>query len=246
MWITCGKTVEKSKKCVDKTIKSKIISLMCCVLIMFALTSIFSHIVAVSMSKSNGITIVLDAGHGSRDGGSVGVNGTIEKEINLKYTLALKEKLVSAGYYVELTRENDEPLYSPFASNKKLSDMQARLGIIKKVNPNLVISIHMNSFPLATAHGATTYYRKGDESGKTIADTIQSSLHTYIDSPNTKSKIGDYYILNASYYTAVLIECGFISNPEEEARLNTDEYMNELLDAVVNGVILHFGNYQRA
>lgn len=246
LWITCGKPVEKSKKHVDKTLKNRIISIICCVLIMFILSSIFSHIVSVTMSKANGITIVLDAGHGARDGGSVGVGGTIEKDINLKYTLALKDKLVKVGYYVELTRANDEPLYKPFASNKKLSDMKARLATIKRVNPNLVISIHMNSFPISTAHGATTYYRKGDESGKVIADTIQSSLHTYINSPNTHSKVGDYYILNASYYTAVLIECGFLSNREEEEKLNTDEYMNKLLDAVVNGVIVHFGNYQRA
>lgn len=216
---------------------------MCCVLVMFVLSFLFSHIVAVSMSRSNGITIVLDAGHGARDGGSVGVNGTIEKDINLTYTLALKEKLVKAGYYVELTRENDEALYSPFAKNKKLSDMKARLDFIKKVNPNLVISIHMNSFPLSTAHGASTYYRDGDESGKAVADLIQKSLNTYIDAPNTKSKVGDYYILNASYYTAVLIECGFLSNADEEARLNSKEYMNKLLDAVVNGILLHFGNY---
>ena len=71
-----------------------------CVLIMFVLSFVFSGIVAVSMSRANGITIVLDAGHGARDGGSIGVNGTIEKDINLKYTLALKDKLVSAGYYV--------------------------------------------------------------------------------------------------------------------------------------------------
>lgn len=219
---------------------------MGCVLVMFVLSFFFSHAVAISISKSNGITIVIDAGHGARDGGSVGANGTIEKEINLKYALALKDKLISAGYYVEMTRENDDALYSPLANNKKLSDMQARLSIIKRVNPNLVISIHMNSFPITTAHGATTYYRKGDESGKTVADLIQKSLNTYIQAPNTKSKEGDYYILNASYYTAVLIECGFLSNPEEETNLNNEEYMHKLLDAIINGVILHFGNYQVA
>lgn len=211
---------------------------------MFCLSFVFSHIVAISMSKSNGITIVLDAGHGARDGGSVGVNGTIEKEINLRYTLALKDKLVEAGFYVELTRKNDEPLYSPLADNKKMSDMRARLNTIKRTNPNLVISVHMNSFPLATAHGATTYYRKGDESGKEVADVIQKSLNQYVSAPNSKGKVGDYFILNSSYYTAVLIEFGFLSNPSEEAMLNTEEYMNNLLDAVVKGVLLHFGNYQ--
>ena len=211
------------------------------VLIMFLLTFAFSHIVAVSASEYNGITIVLDAGHGGRDGGSVGVNGTIEKEINLKYTLALKEKLVSAGYRVELTRKTDDGLYLESAKNKKMSDLNARMEIIKRANPNLVISIHMNSFSSPSAHGASTYYRSGDESGQIVSDLIQQSLNTYLGAPSTTGKVGDYYILNESYYTAVLIECGFLSNPEEERLLNTDEYLKKFVDAVYNGILLYFG-----
>ena len=208
---------------------------------MFLLTFAFSHIVAVSASGYNGITIVLDAGHGGRDGGSVGVNGTIEKEINLKYTLALKEKLVSAGYRVELTRKTDDGLYLESAKNKKMSDLNARMEIIKRANPNLVISIHMNSFSSQSAHGASTYYRSGDESGQIVSDLIQQSLNTYLGAPSTKGKVGDYYILNESYYTAVLIECGFLSNPEEEHLLNTDEYLEKFVDAVYNAILLYFG-----
>ena len=211
------------------------------VMIMFLLTFAFSHIVAVSASGYNGITIVLDAGHGGRDGGSVGVNGTIEKEINLKYTLALKEKLVSAGYRVELTRKTDDGLYLESAKNKKMSDLNARMEIIKRANPNLVISIHMNSFSSPSAHGASTYYRSGDESGQIVSDLIQQSLNTYLGAPSTTGKVGDYYILNESYYTAVLIECGFLSNPEEERLLNTDEYLKKFVDAVYNGILLYFG-----
>lgn len=211
------------------------------VLIMFLLTFAFSHIVAVSASGYNGITIVLDAGHGGRDGGSVGVNGTIEKEINLRYTLALKEKLVSAGYRVELTRKTDDGLYLESAKNKKMSDLNARMEIIKRANPNLVISIHMNSFSSQSAHGASTYYRSGDESGQIVSDLIQQSLNTYLGAPSTKGKVGDYYILNESYYTAVLIECGFLSNPEEEHLLNTDEYLEKFVDAVYNAILLYFG-----
>ncbi len=208
---------------------------------MFLLTFAFSHIVAVSASGYNGITIVLDAGHGGRDGGSVGVNGTIEKEINLRYTLALKEKLVSAGYRVELTRKTDDGLYLESAKNKKMSDLNARMEIIKRANPNLVISIHMNSFSSPSAHGASTYYRSGDESGQIVSDLIQQSLNTYLGAPSTKGKVGDYYILNESYYTAVLIECGFLSNLEEERLLNTDEYLKKFVDAVYNAILLYFG-----
>ena len=211
------------------------------VLVMFLLSLAFSGIVAYSASRYNGITIVLDAGHGGRDGGSVGTNGTIEKEINLAYTLALKEKLVKAGYRVELTRKTDDGLYSEFASNKKLSDMKARFEIIKKANPNLMISIHMNSFKDKSAHGASTYYRKDDSASQTAANLIQQSLNTYCNASYKQGKVGDYYILNCSYYTSVLIECGFISNPEEEKLLNTVEYKDQFKTAIFKGVMLYFG-----
>ncbi len=220
---------------------NKCLIIMLC--IMIALSFCFISIVSYSVSNHNGITIILDAGHGARDGGSIGVNGTIEKDINLKYTLALKEKLIKAGYYVELTRSNDEPLYSPLAKNKKMSDMKYRINKIKKVNPNLVISIHMNSFSNSSVYGANTYFRAGDEASKNVANLIQKSFNKYINAPNSNGKVGDYFILNESYYTSVLIECGFLSNPEEEQQLNNIDYQNKLLDAVVSAVMLYFGNY---
>jgi len=156
--------------------------------------------------------------------------------------LSLKEKLVKAGYRVELTRKTDDGLYSPLAKNKKQSDMQARQNIIKKVNPNLVISIHMNSFPSSEARGSNSYYRKGDDASKNCADLIQKSLATYCDARREKSQEGDYYLLNCSYYTAVLIECGFISNPEEETMLNTESYKEKMVDAIYKGILLYFGS----
>lgn len=100
----------------------------------------------------------------------------------------------------------------------------------------------MNSFSDSSAKGATTYYRNNDESSKVCADLIQKSLYTYCNAKTEKSKVGDYYMLNCSYYTAVLIECGFISNDEEERLLNTEEYKNKMVDAIYNGILLYFGN----
>ena len=212
------------------------------VLSMFVISLFYSHIVTLSVSKLNGITIVLDAGHGGRDGGSVGVNGTIEKKINLEYVMLLKDKLVENGYKVALTRKNDDGLYSEFAKNKKTSDMNARFEIIKKANPNLVISIHMNSFSSSKAKGAMTYYRSGDKASKQCADLIQKSISTYCGVKNTSSKVGDYYMLNCSYYTSVLIECGFISNSEEEKLLNSEEYKKLMINSIYKGILLYFGN----
>lgn len=211
-------------------------------LIFVGVTSLYYGIVETTNLNYNGFKIVIDAGHGGRDGGSVGVEGTIEKEINLEYALALKSKLVEKGFRVELTRKDDNGLYSLTDKNKKLSDMNARFKIIQRSNPNLVISIHMNSFTSSTARGAMTYFRKGDAASKSCADLIQKSLHSYCNAKFSSSKVGDYYMLNCSYYTAVLIECGFLSNREEELMLNTEAYKNQIVDAVSKGIFLYFGN----
>ena len=209
-------------------VKNKVFYLFLISLVL--ISSMYFHVVELSVSKYNGYTIVVDAGHGGRDGGSVGINGTIEKEINLEYALALKDKLVKNGFRVELTRRNDDGLYSLTDKNKK-------------ANPNLVVSIHMNSFTSTQAKGAMTYYRKGDEASKTCADLIQKSFNTYCGAKWSSSKVGDYYMLNCSYYTAVLIECGFISNPDEENLLNTDAYKNKIIESIYKGILLYFGNF---
>lgn len=236
--------IEKRRKNISVfTLNIKtVLSFSLCVVFLFLFSFAFLGISTYSVSKTNGITIVIDAGHGARDGGSIGQLGTIEKEINLRYSQALKEKLVKMGYIVHMTRKNDDPLYLKDASNKKLSDMKARMRIIKQANPNLVVSIHMNSFPDRSISGASTYYRKGDESGRQISDLIQASLKKYCSAKSSKGKVGDYYILNESYYTSVLIECGFLSNCEEERLLNTDEYVDQFTSAVSSAIMLYFGH----
>jgi len=211
------------------------------VIIFIGISTLYYNFTVITASKMNGYTIVIDAGHGGRDGGSIGVNGTIEKEINLKYALKLKDKLVEMGYKVELTRKNDDGLYSEFVKNKKISDLNARMEIIKRSNPNLMISIHMNSFNQQSASGAVTYYRKGDDASKQVGDLVQGCLNEYCGARFEKSKTGDFYILNESYYTSILVECGFLSNPEEERLLNTEEYMNKIVNAISSGVGLYFG-----
>ena len=212
------------------------------VLIIFCVSFLYYHIINVQVFKDNGYVIVLDAGHGARDGGSVGVSGTVEKDINLEYVLTLKKKLVEKGFRVVLTRENDNPLYSELATNKKVSDMNKRMEIIKKANPNLVISIHMNSFQDKSVKGATCYYKIDDEASKSCASLIQQSLKTYSDAKTKEAKGGDFFMLNCSYYTSVLVECGFLSNPEEEAMLNSEEYKNKIIDSIYAGILLYFGN----
>jgi N-acetylmuramoyl-L-alanine amidase len=201
----------------------------------------YESIAKYTMLNHNGYTIVIDAGHGGRDGGSIGVNGTIEKEINLEYAILLKNEFVKMGFKVVLTRKNDDGLYKELATNKKMSDMQERMKIIKNANPNLMISIHMNSFNQPSAKGAITYYRINDEASKTVADLVQKNLKNNCDARWENGKTGDYYILNSSYYTSILIECGFISNAEEEKMLNSNEYKTKFVKTVSAAVGLYFG-----
>lgn len=215
--------------------------LLTILLLIVSFSFTYYNISLQSQANFCGVVIVLDAGHGGRDGGCVGVNGSIEKELNLKYTLSLKNKLIKHGYKVVLTRSNDDGLYSPLANDKKVSDMNARMKIIKNANPNLVVSIHMNSFRDSSVSGANCFYKIDDSASKQCASLIQTSLNTYCNAPNKNVKSGDYFMLNCSYYTSVLIECGFISNKQEEENLNNLSYMDEFTTAVCNGILLYFG-----
>ena len=186
-------------------------------------------------------TIVIDAGHGARDGGCVGVSGSVEKDLNLEYATTLKSFLETNKIKVIMTRTSDDELYDENASNKKLSEMKARAALIKNSSPDLVISIHMNSFPLKSVNGAKAFYRSNSEKSKIVADNIQKSMHYYCNVKSKSSAIGDYYILNCTDYTSVLVECGYLSNPEEEQKLLTKEYREKLMHSVYTGILLSFG-----
>jgi len=194
-----------------------------------------------SVKPKGKYTIVIDAGHGGRDGGSIGVHGSIEKELNLEYAKSLKKLLVKSGVNVVMTRTNDDGLYSDEASNKKLSDMRKRREIINNAQPDLVISIHMNSFPLDSCKGAKTFYQVDSKISKNAAQNIQNSLNYYIDNASKIVSAGDYYILNCTQYTSVLIECGFVSSPEEEQRLNNKEYREEFVYSIYRGIMMYLG-----
>ena len=216
--------------------------------VVFVLISVFLGVGVVSVANLEKqripkpiYTIVIDPGHGGRDGGSIGKNGSVEKELNLKYAKTLQKMLIKAGVNVIMTRTNDEGLYSEDESNKKLSDMRARRDIIRKAQPDLVVSVHMNSFPLPTCKGAKTFYQQGSEASINVAKCIQNSLNYYIDNASNTVSAGDYYILNCTPYTSVLIECGFISNPSEEQLLNDNIYCEKLIYSVYCGIIMSLG-----
>ena len=216
------------------------------VLIIVILTSLFCFSAlssnSVGNALSNKIKIVLDAGHGGIDNGVLGVNsGVKESELNLKVVKKLESYLIGAGMNVILTRCSDAGLYGVATSNLKRKDMEKRKEIILKAKPDLVISIHMNQFSISSRRGAQVFYKPNDDFGKILADSIQESFNAMEEAPRICSALtGDYYILNCTKYPSVIAECGFLSNPEDEALLLTEEYQAKIAYSIYKGIVLYF------
>ena len=195
----------------------------------------------VGEASANKIRVVLDAGHGGIDGGVLGVKtGIKESELNLKVVKKLETYLISAGFSVSLTRNSDAGLYGVATKNLKRKDMEKRRDIIKGVKPHLVISIHMNKYSVSSRRGAQVFYKQGDNNAKLLASSVQESFNQMEKSPRSCSILtGDYYILNCSNYPSIIAECGFLSSPEDEALLITDEYQDEIAYAIFKGVVVY-------
>lgn len=222
-----------------QTIKNILIVLLTFVLA-FSILTISKNVFATTTEKIN-YTIVLDAGHGGIDGGSEGVvSGVKESELNLKVTKKLEKLLNAFGFNVVLTRTNADGLYSQFATNKKQDDMKKRKEIIQKSKPNMVVSIHMNSFPNKHERGAQVFYQVGEETSKQLAQTIQNEMIKNLVEAREFCNHSDLYILQCTKNPSVVVEGGFLSNPEEEALLITDEYQAKLAYSVFCGILKFF------
>ena len=182
--------------------------------------------------------VVIDVGHGGFDPGKVSADNLLEKDINLAIALRLKDYLEAQDCLVYLTREEDCSLCDPGASNKKQSDMRNRVAFIEEYHPELMSSIHQNSFPSKKEHGAQTFYYHSSDNSQQLAECIQTALVDTADPENTRQhKSNDsYYILKNVSCPAVIVECGFLSNPTESALLNTDIYQDRIAYAISKGV----------
>ncbi|MBQ8850493.1 MAG: N-acetylmuramoyl-L-alanine amidase [Clostridia bacterium] len=178
--------------------------------------------------------VVIDAGHGGEDGGTVGQNGAYEKDINLSIALMLSDMLRANGIETVLTRSDDILLYdknSNYHGQKKIQDLATRRKIAESYENAVFVSIHMNSFPEEKYSGLQVYYSKNDESSKFLAESIQSLTKEKLLPDNTrKCKAADsnIYLLDRLSCPAILVECGFLSNPQECARLSDSTYQKQL------------------
>lgn len=191
-----------------------------------------SQIAGVKMDK----VIVIDAGHGGIDGGVVGTTtGVKESDINLAISKKLESFLVMYGYTVVQTRTTTEGLYGLATTNRKAIDLEARKNIIQKANPDMVISIHQNSFTSPTVSGAQVFYTPNSEVSYNMSLVMQSTLNSLL-SCSRVSKAGDYYIIQCTSYPSLLIECGFLSNRDEEQLLVTAEYQEKVAYSIFSGI----------
>lgn len=193
------------------------------------------------------VQVVIDAGHGGIDPGKIGINGAEEKDINLQIATLVKRYLELQDVEVIMTRETDDGLYDADASNKKVQDMKRRIAIIDEAAPALTVSIHQNSYPEEYVKGAQVFYYTGSTEGQKLADFLQESLVERLDPENHRQvKANDsYYLLKKTPTPIVIVECGFLSNSEEAARLCDKSYQERVAWAVHIGILQYLNSLEK-
>ncbi|MBQ9262936.1 MAG: N-acetylmuramoyl-L-alanine amidase [Clostridia bacterium] len=181
----------------------------------------------------DGHIILVDAGHGGSDGGARAKDsGTWEKDINLQTALALQSALAQSGAQVLMTRESD----MEYDRNKR-ADLTARLDIARQGGADLLISVHMNEYRSRKEAGPQVFYRKNQEQSRLLAGAIQAAMIRILQPAKKRAAMaGDYFMLSLDI-PSVLVECGFLSNSNEEALLLTEDYRQKVAQAVTEGVI---------
>ncbi|MBA1336368.1 MAG: N-acetylmuramoyl-L-alanine amidase [Firmicutes bacterium] len=190
--------------------------------------------------------IYIDAGHGGRDPGAVGKSGKNEDQINLDIALKLKRLVENGGGIAILTRDGDYGLYSPDAPNKKREDLENRRSLAEESQSQINVIIHLNSFPQSRYYGAQTFYFKDSEESKKLASIVQEELRMVLDKNNTRQPKpdSDLYLLKTSKVPTVLVECGFLSNAQEERLLNDEIYQEKVAWAIYIGILRYLSTEQ--
>lgn len=189
--------------------------------------------------------VCLDAGHGGMDPGKVGINKALEKDINLQIVEKLRTFLLAADVEVILTRDCDHGLYDDNERNKKVQDMKNRVRKIEECSPDLVVSIHQNSYHDENIHGAQIFFYKSSSSSEQAAVLLQNQLRTHVDADNHRvPKANDsYYLLKKTSAPIVIAECGFLSNRTEAALLVDEAYQEKIAWALHLGILQYLNSH---
>ena len=193
--------------------------------------------------SSSSPTIILDAGHGGEDGGASSADGLLEKDLNLALVLTMRDILTANGIEVILTRDTDTLLYDRnvnFEGRKKKLDAEARLKIAKETENAVFVSIHMNTYPLPSCKGVQVWYSANNDASKEVAASVRNVTQELFQPQNDreiKKSGSNVYILRHIECPAILIECGFLSSPEEAALLADETYRQQLALVLCMGIL---------
>lgn len=191
-------------------------------------------------------TVIIDAGHGGVDGGTSADDGTLEKDINLQIALKLNEMLSAMGVETVLIRDSDVSIHDESAvtiRQKKVSDLKNRLSIMNNTDDPIFVSIHQNHFGQPEYSGTQIFYSKNNSLSRNLADKIRMPVISYLQTENTreiKQSGSEIYLLNNAKVPAVMVECGFLSNPDEAGKLKNELYQNKLVFMIAIGIIDYF------
>ena len=187
---------------------------------------------SAKVNSEMGKTVVIDAGHGGKDSGKIGINKVLEKDINLEIAKKVKELLLKQKVNVIMTREDDRAM-----AESKTEDLKKRVDIINEANADLAVSIHQNSYTSEEIHGAQVFYYNHSEEGRKAAAIFQKIL-LKIDPENKRQEKGNdsYFILKKTEAPVIIVECGFLSNKQEAEKLVTEEYQDILAEAICDGI----------
>ena len=195
------------------------------------------------------VTVVIDAGHGGIDGGAVGTNGNAEKDINLAVALKLKEQLNFYGIKTIMTRETDISVNDKNAKTikeLKTSDLHNRMNLINSTENSILVSIHQNHFSSESSKGMQVFYSPNDEKSPVLADFIQNTTVSLLQRENNrqiKKATADLFLLYKAENPSVLVECGFISNKEENKKLQSEKYQKQLAFSIALGIVQYLNYY---
>ncbi len=205
----------------------------------FGINALFEKTNAVHSNYiKSAYSIVLDAGHGGKDAGTVAADGTLEKDINLGIVLNLYDFLMFCGVNCYTIR-NEDTEYYPAGANKNRSDLYNRLDFVNEINNAILVSIHQNHFADTSEWGMQVWYTPNELSSEFLANSILSISKLFLQPENQRlNKISDsnYYILYKAKVPSVMVECGFMSNYEENNKLKTDDYQKQLAYTITMGI----------
>lgn len=207
-----------------------------------------SHAITVFSENSpitRNQTIIIDPGHGGIDGGAISCTGQPESQLNLSISLKLNDLLQLLGYQTRMTRMEDISIYERGESiaQKKISDLKERVKIVNKTDNGLLLSIHQNAFSDLRYHGAQLFYA-GTDGSQELAQLLQENFISHLnpDSNRQAKKSKGIYLMEHIEKTGVLIECGFLSNPEEEAKLRSEDYQKKICCVIASALSKYLSN----